>query len=365
MSRESWKADGSLAEIISLCLSSDSEFSAKLKKWESRQSIDIIDGGLLRFIPFLYRRILDLNIDARDKNIMRGVYYKSWWYQTVFQQENVKFLESIINDFPRFALIKGVALQHSIYRNDPRTRPCDDVDILVDSRDRIKAVKYLLTRGFRLDSDYTLTYVMNFRKSASFVNDKISVDLNWGLFEYSRQPKYFRELELQLVKSGEIDFLTLADTENLIHTFLHGAGWNSVSSTRWIMDAALLVKKGNIDWQRFTKIVIANGWQYPLINQIEYLEEFEIFIPRTTKAEIASSKRDHFGEAMYLYQRQPKLISRRVLRFLYSDYLTYLTVNGFTNSLFNYFRLQPKVLKNFIVQYFLAKTHKKSRSKQI
>jgi len=355
MGSESWKADDVLTEIISICLAPDAEFGSRLSDWEKKHPIDIIEGGLLRFIPFIYRRIVDLKIEARDYNIMRGAYYKSWWYQTVFQKENVEFLESVGVGFPFFALLKGVALQNSVYGNDPRTRPCDDVDILVSPQERMKAVEYLFAQGFQLDSVYTLPYVMNFRKSAPFIKDKLSVDLNWGVYEYAKNPDYFLDLTFQEITINHKSFSILSDTDNLIHTFLHGSGWNSVPSTRWILDAALLILRGEIDWDKFTQRVIDNGWQTPMIEQIEYLEEFGVYIPGSAKKALVENGRDFMGKAMYTYQRQPSLIARRILRLLYSDFLTYTTVNNRKRSIWSYVTIESKILKSFIEEYLRAK----------
>jgi hypothetical protein len=355
MSKNFWKADSSLIPILKICLAPDSQVEPMLREWESTHLVEVIDGGLIRYIPFLYRRFLDLNIEPRDNFILRGVYFKSWWAQTVFQRENLEFLFGLDEKFPKFALLKGTALQYSIYSSDPRTRPCDDVDILVNSSERYSAVQYFLDAGFRLDSVYTLDYVMNFRKSAPFTRAGISIDLNWGLYEYSRYPSNLSDFKFRRIKAGANEINLLSDTDNLVHSIIHGSGWNPVPSTRWILDAALLIKNGNIDWSEFVEKVIKNGWQYPLIEQISYLEEFGIFIPDSVKKEISMSKSDLFGKAMYLYQRQPKLIARRFLRFIFADYLIFITVNKLRNSPSRYLLLQGKILKNFVVQYTQAK----------
>jgi hypothetical protein len=190
------------------------------------------------------------------------------------------------------------------------------------------------------------------------MRETVSIDLNWGLYEYARIPHYFNELKYQSKNAGVNEVKILSDTDNLIHSIIHGSGWNPVPSTRWILDAALLINKGNVDWEEFTTKVINNGWQYPLIEQLKYLQEFGILIPNLVQVQISTSKPDPFGKAMHLYQRQPKLTVRRFLRFLYSDYLTYITVNNLRNDPTRYLRVQTKVFKSFIFQYIHAFTLK-------
>jgi len=348
---ESWKADKRLTEILIICLAPDKDVESMLKKWESKHSILEIDGGLIRFIPFLFRRVLDLDVKAHDYNILRGVYFKNWWVQTVFQKSNLSFLSTLDESFPPFAILKGVALQNTVYSHDPRTRPCDDIDIFVYSNARLDAAKYLLSNGFELDNVYSLEYVMNFRKSASFKKDDLSIDLNWGLHEYSKDTEYQKKIEFHKVEIDKVRFNILSDTINLVHTIIHGAGWNSVSSTRWILDAALLIQNKVIDWTLFVDFVIENGWQYPLVDQLNYLSEFGVEIPGEVIQGITKSKIDYWGKAMYFYQRQPSKFARRVNRTIYSDYLTYITNEGLRNSILNYIKFEPLAVANLLKQY--------------
>jgi hypothetical protein len=355
MKRESWKADKRLTEILGICLAPDEEVETLLRVWESKYSIAEVDGGLIRFLPFLFRRISDLNIEARDYNILRGVYFKNWWVQTVYQRNNLAFLNILDETFPPFAILKGVALQNTIYSHDPRTRPCDDVDIFVYAIDRYEAANYFLRNGFRLDNIYTLDYLMKYRKSASFVKDDISIDLNWGLHEYAKDSQYQKRIIFQEIEIDQVKFNVLNETFNLVHTIIHGAAWNSISSTRWIMDAALLSQSRAIDWGLFAEIVIENGWQHPLVDQLHYLSEFDVEIPKEVIQRISSSKADYWGKALYFYQSQPSQLARRVNRTLYSDYLVYITNQEHKNSIFNYLRFEPAILANLVKQYFTTK----------
>jgi hypothetical protein len=283
--------------------------------------------------------------------IFKGVYLKTSWQQMVFQKRNIEFLASKQSEMPEFAFLKGVALQNSVYVNDPRTRPCDDVDILVDRTDLDNAITFLCEQGFQLEGPYSMEYVLNFRKSASFTRGGLSIDLNWGLYDYARGNKYTSDLQFQKVTIEGKTFLILSDTFNLIHSMLHGAGWNSTPSTRWILDAALLIRTGSIDWNVFEKVVIENGWQYPLVDQLLYLSEFEVEIPGEVIEEITESKIDYWGRATYFYQSQPSQFTRRINRAIYSDYLTFITNKGLKNSILNYVKFEPLVVLNLLTQY--------------
>ena len=356
LSNKNWKADSHSA-IVNLCLIEDTKVQAALQVWEDGASIAVIDAGHVRYIPFLYRRILDLNLQSRNRKILmifKGVYLKTSWQQMVFQKRNIEFLASKQSEMPEFAFLKGVALQNSVYVNDPRTRPCDDVDILVDRTDLDNAITFLCEQGFQLEGPYSMEYVLNFRKSASFTKGNVSIDLNWGLYDYARGNKYTSDLQFEKVYVDGDAFLILSDTFNLIHSMLHGAGWNSTPSTRWILDAALLIRTGSIDWNVFEKVVIENGWQYPLILQLDYLAEFDVFIPIGTKNKIRSSKRDWLGIAMYFYLSRSSLLARRFTRLLYGDYLAYITNQRLEHSIWTFIRFEFLVLCSLTREYLAS-----------
>jgi hypothetical protein len=188
------------------------------------------------------------------------------------------------------------------------------------------------------------------------VKDGISIDLNWGLHEYAKNPEYQKMIEFQGIEIEQVKFNVLSVTINLIHTIIHGAAWNSISSTRWILDAALLSRSSEIDWTLFAEIVIENGWQHPLVDQLNYLSEFEVRIPKEVIQKISESNSDFWGRAMYFYQRQPSRLARRVNRTLYSDYLTYITNERLKNSIFNFIKFQPVVLRAIFTEYLRIST---------
>jgi len=227
----------------------------------------------------------------------------------------------------------------------------------------MRAVDLLYGAGFKLDSVYSLRYVMNFRKSASFVREDVSLDLNWGLYEYSKNPNFYEKLKFQSSENESNQLRILSDTDNLIHTIIHGSGWNPTPSTRWILDAALLIKNGKINWALFVENVIFNGWQYPLIDQIEYLMDYGIKIPSHVITSIRESEFDKFGIAMFTYQKQPNKRNRRLLRIAYADYLAFLTNNQKANNLGNYIRIELRVLLAFLMEFRFVYLTRRSQSR--
>jgi hypothetical protein len=269
----------------------------------------------------------------------------------VFHKKNIEFLGTVGDKLPTFSFLKGIALQNSIYSSDPHTRPCEDVDIFVFPENLNAAINFLLDLGFTPNTSktYSLNHVTKFRKSVSFTKDDISLDLNWGLYEYSKSNKYFSRIHFKSITINDFNYYILDDTYNLIHTLLHATGWNPTPSTRWIIDAALLIRKGEINWSEFEKTVTENGWQYPLSLQLEYLVEFGVPVPLSTKKAFSQIKPDLFCKAMYFYQSQPTRFGRRVCRLFYSDYLAFITNNNIKNSFFNYLWIEPLVGYYFIL----------------
>ena len=68
VSNKNWKAVSHSA-IVNLCLIEDTQVQAALEEWEDKVSISMIDAGHVRYVPFLYRRIIDLNLESQNREI--------------------------------------------------------------------------------------------------------------------------------------------------------------------------------------------------------------------------------------------------------------------------------------------------------
>jgi hypothetical protein len=66
---------------------------------------------------------------------------------------------------------------------------------------------------------------------------------------------------------------TASVNHHLAHTLVHGAARNEVSPIRWVLDASLLLKHQDLDWQSFLRNSAELGWSDLVAKQLLTLQD--------------------------------------------------------------------------------------------
>lgn len=256
--------------LLRACLAPNDEFVALLESWQQSIDLDDVDYGSHRLLPYLYRRLERAGLTVRDQGRLRGIYARFW---ALHHTKATPALDAV-SDLPvPYLVLKGTALQAMAYGNDPATRPSDDVDVLVHPRDRERALRHLLRDGFDLEVELPLESYLQLRKGASLLRAGIAVDLHWNIFYWSKDPKL---IDRMFQRAVPLDYrgrplLSLCPTDTLLHTVTHGFGTNQVPPIRWVLDAALLIRSGQVDWALLESEAIASGWACATAAQLAVL----------------------------------------------------------------------------------------------
>jgi hypothetical protein len=330
--------------LLRACLSETAkEFEVQVRAWEKIQPMEDIDYASMRLIPYLYKQSLRFDVELKDNGICKGLYLRSWYtiqVKTAMPQRelgNLGFLSGCL-------ILKGAALQQSIYKEDPPTRPADDIDVLIPLALKNKGMTQLIASGFKLEGPFTLSTILTLRNSANLYKGASNVDLHWSIFPICRDPEFHERLVSRATPSTQA-FLTPSATDNLIHTLVHGYGSNSIAPIRWVLDAVLLIRSGEIDWTLFNQEVEATGWSELVSHQFKYLKEtFAIDAPSDLHFRPSNSYLMWIGRK---YLRTNSLWVRRALRLIGWDFAVLATNFGLPPTLKNYFKLLPLHVRSF------------------
>jgi hypothetical protein len=148
-------------------------------------------------------------------------------------------------------VLKGTALLLSVYDN-LSLRPIADVDVWVHPDRHEDALAVFASAGFAPDQrDHVGNHAIG------MVGGPISVDVHrainqelvapalanngWGTFACIASPK-------ALPSGRHITILDSADA--LLHTIVHGLGWNGPVALRWVTDSVHLLRSGTVDLDR-------------------------------------------------------------------------------------------------------------------
>ena len=148
-------------------------------------------------------------------------------------------------------VLKGTALLLSVYEN-LSLRPIADVDVFVRPDRHADAIAVFAAIGAVPDHrDRLGTHAIGMGGGpiSIDVNRAISqelvapglVDNGWGTFSFVTSPK-------ALPSGRHVTILESSDA--LLHTIVHGLGWNGPVALRWVADAVQLLRNGDVDTTR-------------------------------------------------------------------------------------------------------------------
>jgi hypothetical protein len=338
----------SLRHLLAACLSEyPEEFSVHLRSWEELQDLQEIDAASAGLIPFLYRRAEAFGVQMRNHDLCKGMYLKSWYK---YQLRSALPRELLLNN-PRLkgaVLLKGAALQQSIYAFDPPTRPADDVDVLIPRESALITLKLMLGDGYQMDNTLSPETLVNLRNSVNLHRGREHLDIHWSIFPVCLDPGFSARLSAR-AKTGIDGLFYTSPADSLLHTLVHGFGLNEVNPLRWVLDAALLIRSGEVDWNIFNTEARATGWSSVLQYQINLLNsEFEV--PVSKEIQLAEQKGYVIGIArMYLSTKNTWI--RRFLRVIGWDLAVFSQNQGARPTLFRALVFFPKWVAIFLREF--------------
>lgn len=243
--------------VLTAALGDDDAARAAYATW--RSTLDIaahFDHQVFRLLPLMYDRLRKLGIQDDLSGRLKGTYRQAWARNHRLLDEMKPVLAGLSAAGIRTLILKGAPLALAYYRN-VALRPMDDVDLAVRRADLQHTLTVLAQFGYRprhaIDQN-----AIRFRHSAAlFTAEGKQVDLHWDVIPEC--PGAAGE-QLFWPSAEALDFLgeptaTLAPTQMLLHTVVHGMRWNREPPVRWIPDAAILLRQrgAEVDWEALAR----------------------------------------------------------------------------------------------------------------
>jgi hypothetical protein len=260
-------------DLIRACLVDDGGFEGRFRAWESVANIKALNPGALRVLPFLQKRMLELNVDSLIEPELKRI-HRYFWAKRQLQEVTIQ--ESVlplIKDIESVSL-KGIALERLAYRQG-ELRPFSDIDLLVSRSDFRSIDDQIENFGFRyLDSTPARSFEY-LQHAKPYKGKHVDLDIHWTFFPLGLDVGYDERIrERASINQNCSDWLLPSPTDALIHTVLHGSRPNVVSPIRWLIDAHLLVSRTEIDWRLLQQESKKLGLQAELEAGLTVLGEF-------------------------------------------------------------------------------------------
>lgn len=237
----------------------------------------------------LANRLLQLGITDPDFNRYRGVQRRSWAINKMLFLSAADVVNRLGTEKIPVLALKGIALALRYYEN-MSLRPMDDFDLLVHPADTLRALDLLEQIGWRSapgqlrPRNRTDLAVRAACALGQPRNPVAQLDLHWQLLwgRYSAEADAaLWEQAVRFEFNGAHCFVPCA-ADLLVHVCAHGTKWNDTQHLRWVIDAALLIRSDQVDWEHVCRQAERLGLSLPLAETLDYLScTMDVVVPRS------------------------------------------------------------------------------------
>jgi hypothetical protein len=243
--------------LIRACVADERDFAAAVDAWLAGVELDDLDETALELTGFLYRRMVDLDLDNIARTNLAWSYRRTWHRNQMLLFRARPLLARIGEVTGRTLVLKGGAMVSSAHYDDLGVRALLDLDVLVPRHSVEPLVDWALEHGWHIVKGFDPQdiYLVHHAIDLAYGNEG-AVDLHWALLVQSRNPS--REAEL-LARSrpaqlGDVPIHVLPPTAQLFHTASHA----KPMGVRHIVDAVSIISQhgDEIDWTELVDEVI-------------------------------------------------------------------------------------------------------------
>jgi Uncharacterised nucleotidyltransferase len=186
-------------------------------------------------------------------------------------------------------LLKGFPLA-TLYYQSVGARPMVDLDLAVHPAHFGAARRAIEQAGLATSAERRAAPPLPGGHAVAFrAEDGLELDLHAQVLHASRwagADDAFWSGAVRLAIRGH-RALTLCPADHLLHSCIHGVQRNEVSPVRWIVDAACILRRGEIDWRRLVEQVGRHDCAGPVRAGLGYLcDQLALPIPAQVLAEL-------------------------------------------------------------------------------
>jgi Uncharacterised nucleotidyltransferase len=235
--------------LIRACVADECDAAAAVDEWLAGVELDDLDHTSLELTGFVYRRMVDLDLDHIARTSLAGSYRRTWHRNQMLLYRARPLLARIGEVTGRTLVLKGGAILSSAYHDDLGVRSLMDLDVLVE-RDSVEPlVDWALEHGWHIVKGFDPEdiYVVHHAIDLAYGNES-AVDLHWALLVQSRDPRRDAELlaSSRPAQLGDVPIHVLPPTAQLFHTAAHA----KPVGIRHVVDALSIISLhgDEIDW---------------------------------------------------------------------------------------------------------------------
>lgn len=303
--------------LLKACLLSGEEAIESWRTWRKTTSLDTIDAGSIRLLPMLATKLKELGEEDPNFGRYRGVQRRTWARNLLLFRGAERIFAALSEAGIEAMGLKGLALA-ALHYPDPSMRPMGDIDLIVPCDKVFACLEAMEAIGWRsvhlrptTISHLAIHHALPFQDPNS---EEVDADVHWGMLyaRYSDAAEASTWRHAVPLQIGKSTALAPCPADLLLHVCVHGARWNGIPPVRWVVDAAMVLKPGHIDWRYLIDQARLWGVALPLVPAFTYLrEEMGLDIP----ADVIDSLKEQpaTAEQRFLFEAEQRASDRRSL----------------------------------------------------
>lgn len=233
-----------------------------------------IDQGSRQLLPLVWANLTHQGVrDPRLKSLA-GLYEDTRARTGVVLAGAGRVLAALRTAGIETLVLKGGALVAGYYR-DAGVRPMSDVDVLVPTSAATSAVEVLGRHGWSPRHRWSTRAVSMTHAAVFDDTHRTPVDLHWHVFAECCRPDddaalWTRSIAFEL---AGVATRALSPADQLLHVCVHGEKWVHVPGIRWVADAVVVIRAGEVDWSRLVEQAVRRRFVLRLARQLAYLRQ--------------------------------------------------------------------------------------------
>jgi hypothetical protein len=290
----SWPT-GQLDHLLKAALLLDEDAGCRYAaRWLDENDIDLVSFREHRLLAAISDRFgKKLSAHAAYPRLV-GLQKMLWTRSRMAMREAEPALKAMTDAGSDIMLIKG-ASRIAVNASAQRGRVAHDIDILVRPQDMLGVFDVLRDRDWQISTgvspQYLRTRLLSVQSMNFFKGNFGDIDLHQAAYDGSQRSA---EDDLALWRraltasfSG-VDVFVPSPADRITLAIAHG-GLDAHTHSDWLVDCAVAIQSGEVDWDVFVDVVSRRGIAVPAAVALSYLaQEIGTPVPETVLAKIVA-----------------------------------------------------------------------------
>jgi O-antigen/teichoic acid export membrane protein len=235
-----------------------------------------LEPGNFELMPLAYRNLAKTVQDDPRLPRLKGIYRRSWVKNNVLVGRTSEIAEELQAAGIPALFLEGVTVALRFY-GDVALRPTNALHVLVAPDDVAEAAARLARRGWtgRPGSGRYPSWHILFDGSGHLcvLRSALAVDFVCAGDKSAEAPLWHAAECLEL---GEAKVLVPTPTDALLAACVAGARHTLLPRTQWLVDAAMILRRRELDWDRLVELAVTRGQRLRLREALGCILELPI-----------------------------------------------------------------------------------------